>query len=424
MWLPTLPDIRDVTLVAQGSMGHIFRVLDATTGAIRALKALPPEMVANKWIVKCLRHEFDLARRFEHKNLVKAHRFLEAKGEMGFTMDYVDGTEFKTLLHEQKLDFSSRFLVIRGVVDALHYLHTLESGNWILHCDIKPENVLVRHKESGGVDRGDAVLVDYGTAMTVPSSPRLFAPGRLRELLSRQRIVGGSYLYMSPEQTEAGTMDPRSDIYSTGCLMFEAFTGRPPFRSRLAAQRIGAPAIDEVTLDREELAVMHREQPAPDPREYNHELQAPLADIILRCLQKDPSRRYQTVFALASDLAKIRIYRDEVSMEDERPVTHLKKGVLLGTKGMCRGLRLAVDSQNVTIGRHVESPQDLSIPDEDKKVSGRHCQVFRHGDSFVIEDLESRNGTFVNGSKIKRQSLQEGDKIQVGEQQFRFELDA
>ncbi|MGE4159361.1 MAG: FHA domain-containing protein [Planctomycetota bacterium] len=421
MWLPSLPGISEVTLVAQGSMGHIFRVRDER-GELRALKALPPEMAGNKWIVRCLRHEFELARKFEHRNLVRAHRFLESKDDIGFLMDYVDGTEFKTLLHEKKLDFSSRFLVVRGVVDALHYLHTLDSSCWILHCDIKPENVLVRHRDSGLLERSDAVLVDYGTAMLVPTKPRLFDPGRIREMLSRQRIVGGSYLYMSPEQTEAGNLDPRSDIYSMGCLMFEVFCGRPPFRSKVAAHRVSSAAIDEVTLDREELAVMHREEPAPDPRTHNPELQAPLADIILRCLQKDPSRRYQTVFALASELAKIRIYRDDVTVEDDRPVTHLRKGVLIAVKGLCKGLRLSVDSVNVTIGRHVDNPQDLSIPDEDKKVSGRHCQVFRHGDSFVIEDLESRNGTFVNGTKVKRQSLQEGDKIQVGEHQFRFEL--
>lgn len=410
-------------LIAKGSMGEVWRVVDEKDGEIRALKTLSDEMLDNKWIVKSLRKEYDIARKFHQRNLVTAHRWIEEKGRPGIVMDFVDGAELKALLHEGQLDFADRFGAVRGVVDALHCLHTVDPANWIIHCDIKPENVLVRTRVSGKpVTRADVVLVDYGTAMVTPNKPKLFNAGKIKEFITGQRVVGGSYLYMSPEHTEAGDLDPRSDIYSMGCFMYEVFTGRTPFLSRLAGKRERPVTLDEETLDREELAIMHREQAPDDPRKHNPKLQKNLCQIIMRCLQKDPLRRYQTVFALASELSKIHVYRGEALVANEDPVTHLKRGLLVGLKGSFRGLHKTVDGEKVSIGRHTEKSCDLTVPDEDKLVSGMHCHVFRNGDSFVIEDLESRNGTYVNGRKIKRHTLQVGDKIQFGKHVFRFEV--
>lgn len=297
-----IPGFTDVHLLATGSMGNIFRGIEIETGALRAIKVVHPDLIDNKWVNTCLRNEFEFARKFEGANLVRAYQWY--KEGPGFSMDHVDGVELKALLHEGEIALKDKIAMALGVCDALNTLHHDDRGG-ILHLDIKPENVLVRRLPEGEVlKRSHIVLLDYGTAQLATRNRLSFKA--IKEWLSNRKIVGGSFLYMSPEQTRVGDLDERSDIYSVGCLHYELFSGEPPFVPSYRRKQGQFIAIDEDSVDRQELSAMHQRELPRNPREINPSIPEPLAGTILKCLEKMPKKRFNTAFELASEIQQVR----------------------------------------------------------------------------------------------------------------------
>ncbi len=196
-----------------------------------------------------------------HVNVVRVYDVGESAGRRFFTMEYVRGQTLRELLDRGgAMDLTPALQVAKQVCRGLSAVH--KAG--IVHGDLKPQNVMV-------LPNGVAKLMDFGVA-------------RVRSQTAEGPIQG-TPLYMSPEQARGAELDDRSDIYAAGVLMFELFTGRPPFRAQ---------SVDEILR-------MHQHDRPPNPRLLREDLPEVLSRIILACLEKARLQRPAT----ASDLDRL-----------------------------------------------------------------------------------------------------------------------
>lgn len=261
-----------LALVGVGGMGTVYRARDLELDDVVALKVLRPEVVATPGMLDRFRRELKLARRVTHRNVARAHDMGEDKDQRFLTMEYIDGEPLaQQLLRRQ--GFSSKRIVeiARAVCQGLSAAHAVG----VIHCDLKPENILV-----GNDDR--IVITDFGIARGV------FDAG-LRKTLG---AVLGTPAYMAPEQVEGSRdLTAAADLYALGVMLFELFTGDLPWRG------------DSVFS----VAIARLHQAPPDPRTLRPELPEELVQVLLRCLARRPSERYQTAEELERALSSLRL---------------------------------------------------------------------------------------------------------------------
>ncbi|MCI0341198.1 MAG: tetratricopeptide repeat protein [Planctomycetales bacterium] len=256
--------------IGRGGMSVVYRAHHAGLGRDFALKVLRPGLSLEPEALARFRREARAAASLaDHPGIVAAHDMGEADGRLYFVMDLVDGTSLRDLAGQTDLAPQRAATIIAEAARAAHYAH----GRGILHRDVKPGNILVS-------SAGRVRLTDFGLAkaIRVQSSTSL----------TRTGAVMGSPSYMSPEQARGQALDPRADVYGLGASLYEALTGRPPFTG-------------DSTLDL--LASVCRADPVL-PRRLNPRVPRDLETIALKCLEKDPDRRYPTAEALAADLER------------------------------------------------------------------------------------------------------------------------
>jgi serine/threonine-protein kinase len=202
-----------------------------------------------------------------HVNVVRVHDFGEADGSRFLTMEYVPGTTLRELLDRKGgLDLTPALQIAKQMCRGLAAVH--RAG--IVHGDLKPQNVMV-------MGSGVVKLMDFGVARAgVAADPKA-------------QIVG-TPLYMSPEQARGAELDERSDLYSAGVVLFELFTGRPPFRHPEAM----------------EVMRMQLNEPAPSPRSVRPDLPDELSRLILTCLDKAKLKRPASAADLERMLMRVR----------------------------------------------------------------------------------------------------------------------
>lgn len=272
---------RDFLAMVQGGLGTRYRVereigrgggacvflARTPDGAPVALKVLHPELLISVAADRFLR-EIEFARKLDHPHIA---RLLDTGDEgwlVYYTMTYADGPSLRQRLDTTgplALDEVQRLAA--DVLGALGYAHACG----VIHRDVKPENVVLT--------TGGAILLDFGIARAVQVSGG--------DRLTRAGTTLGTAAYMSPEQIQGGAgVDHRTDLYATGCLLFEALTGRPPFNH---------PNLMLVLHQ-------HMHEPAPDVRELRPETPPPLAEAIARALAKDPSERWPSAAEMLASL--------------------------------------------------------------------------------------------------------------------------
>ncbi len=207
--------------LGRGAMGIVYRARDKELEEIVALKILPDNMSNNPEAVRRFKIEARNARKLSHPNIVRIHDIGEEMGRKYISMEYVDGSDLKKkmkslsntrLTHEQVLKYAMQ------IADALGYAHRLG----IVHRDIKPANIMLNSSD-------DVKVTDFGIAKLMDSTGEGTMVG----------AVIGTPLYMSPEQVQGIPVDNRADIYSFGIMLYELFSGRPPFtEGDLAYQHI------------------------------------------------------------------------------------------------------------------------------------------------------------------------------------------
>lgn len=253
---------RIIQILGTGAKSTVFMASSLVTEEIVALKVI--RGVWETTTARRFQREAQICGRLSHPNIARVNQF-GAEGDLNFlVMEYASGVPLDQWISLKGTLGPSDFLaVFRGVVSALSYAHDEQ----VLHRDIKPSNVIITFDTDGILS---SKVVDFGLAS-------LLDPVRAKEQFhTATGVVQGSPAYMSPEQCKAASLDPRSDIYSLGCAMYEALAGSPPFA-----------AESPYTL-----MSKHIHEPASFPPDsvVNAQLQA----LVLRCLQKEPSHRFQS----------------------------------------------------------------------------------------------------------------------------------
>ncbi|HUF35418.1 MAG TPA: protein kinase [Gemmatimonadales bacterium] len=252
-------DILDV--LGSGGMGVVYRAYDREVGETVAIKALRPELGAlESTLLERFKQELRLARRITHRNVVRTYDLGEVDGLYYITMEHVHGTTVAALIREAGTVAVPATLTIgKQLCRALEVAH--EEG--IIHRDIKPQNLLVDPS-------GFLKVMDFGIAR--------LAEGRSAPGLTTAGTVVGTPQYMAPEQLLGEVVDPRTDLYAAGAVLFECLTGRPVYQ----ANNIRA------------LMARHLDTAPPDPSNLNPEVPPGLGRVILRALARRPGDRWQS----------------------------------------------------------------------------------------------------------------------------------
>jgi serine/threonine protein kinase/Tfp pilus assembly protein PilF len=254
--------------LGKGGMGRVYKAFDSEIQELVALKILNPEIAAGEGVIERFRNELKLARRIAHRHVCRMFDLGRADETTYITMEFVSGEDLKTLLRRVGQLPSGRTVAIaREVAEGLAEAHR----QGVIHRDLKPQNIMI--------DRvGSAHIMDFGIARS-SGGGGITGPG----------VIIGTPDYMSPEQLEGKDADQRSDIYSFGAVLFEMVTGEAPFEGSTPMA----------------VALKHKTEKPRDPRALNPQVPAELGRLILRCLEKDPQKRYETAEALLADLTAI-----------------------------------------------------------------------------------------------------------------------
>jgi eukaryotic-like serine/threonine-protein kinase len=244
--------------LGSGGMAMVYRARDLTLERTVAIKLLRKNLSENSEFRTRFHQEAKAAANLSHPNIVTVHDFGFYASQLFIVMEYVPGSDLKTLLQQKRpFEIAEAIDLIAQACAGLGYAH--RAG--LVHCDVKPQNMLVTP------DRRLKV-VDFGIA-------RLLATISPDE---RSEVVWGSPQYFSPEQAAGSAPSPASDVYSLGVILYEMLAGRLPF----------------VSATPQELARLHREALPPSPRRFNPLIPIPLEQIMLKVLAKEPSARYRT----------------------------------------------------------------------------------------------------------------------------------
>ena len=260
-------------VIGQGGMGIVFEALDARLHRIVALKVILAARHDNARYQARFQAEATSLARLQHPNIVQIHEIGRQRERSYLTMEFVDGGTLAEHLAGRPQPVKPAAELIRTIAWAVQYAH--EQG--VVHRDLKPANVLLAR----GKDEGSLVpkVADFGLARCVDE------PG-----MTQSGEVLGTPSYMAPEHagSQGQNAGPTVDVYALGAILYESLTGRPPFRGETAME-----TLDQVRSS--EPIPLHRLRPGI-PRE--------LETICLKCLHKDPARRYASARALAEDLGR------------------------------------------------------------------------------------------------------------------------
>jgi predicted Ser/Thr protein kinase len=257
--------------LGSGGMGRVYEAFDRVLEEPVAIKVLRSELIGDPEVARRFIHEIKLARRISHARVCRIHEYGEADGLAFLSMEYISGLSLKAHLASRRPSLSERFDLSLQITEGLAAIH----NHGIVHRDLKSANIMVD-------ERGEVKILDFGIAKQ--------AEGGAAGLTAGDRIFGTPE-YMSPEQVEGGAADARSDIYALGCVIFEIFSGRPPFQGE----------TPYATL------VKHLKEPPPlDPTVVG--LPGPLLPVLSRALAKDRNQRFRSAGEL---MAAIRAARDQ-----------------------------------------------------------------------------------------------------------------
>lgn len=254
--------------LGKGGMGKVFKVLDREINEKIALKLIRPEIGANKKIIKRFQNELKMARKITHRNVCRMFDIGKDGDKRYITMEYVSGEDLKRSIRRMgPLTIRKTIAISKQICEGLSEAHRMG----IVHRDLKPHNIMIDRE-------GNTKIMDFGIALSQEAKD-----------ITDANIMIGTPQYLSPEQVEGKKADRRSDIYSLGVIMFEIATGQVPFDG-------------ETTIS---IAVKHTTEFPHDPREFNAQIPEDLSQLILKCLEKDPDSRYQSVEELCSELTLI-----------------------------------------------------------------------------------------------------------------------
>lgn len=257
------------SVLGKGGMGIVYKAHDLDLDDLVAIKTLRTEALsADPTLLDRFKQEIRLARKITHPNILRTHDLGEANGLRYLSMEFVKGITLKHLIdQEELLPTPVALRIAKQMCAGLAAAH--EVG--VIHRDIKPQNIILE-------PAGSLKIMDFGIARLTEE----------RGMTARGAVVGTPD-YMSPEQGRGLALDFRSDIYSTGVVLYEIFTGSLPFEGDTPLA----------------VVLKHAQEKPPSPQAKNPRIDPKIAAIILKCMQKDPAHRYQTVNELYEALTRV-----------------------------------------------------------------------------------------------------------------------
>jgi eukaryotic-like serine/threonine-protein kinase len=252
-------------LLGEGGMGAVYKAMDRELDRPVALKLIRPQLAANPSILARFKQELLLARQITHRNVIRIYDLGDADGVKFITMEFVEGEDLRTLIHEKKkFPPEEAVEIIQQVCRALEAAQSVG----VIHRDLKPQNIM--REKSGRI-----LVMDFGLARTMEGDG-----------MTQTGALVGTMEYMSPEQALAKNLDQRSDLFTVGLILYELLSGQTPFHAESA--------IASLLKRNQERAIPVSQCDATIP--------SALSDIVSKCLEREPDMRYQTASELLQAL--------------------------------------------------------------------------------------------------------------------------
>ena len=269
-----------------GGMGEVYLAEDIRLHRKIALKVLPAELTQNKDRLRRFEQEAQAAAGLNHPNIAHVYETDEIGGQHFIAMEFIDGVTLREKIHQERTELRKLLRFLQHAAEGLAKAHA--AG--IVHRDLKPDNIMITRD-------GHAKILDFGLAKLIEQPP---LPGsdssEVATAVMPQHSIPGTVMgtvgYMSPEQAQGKTneIDQRSDIFSFGCILYEAVTGKKPFEGDSVVKSLHMVIYES----------------APAIAELNPSAPADLQRIVRRCLAKDPDERYQSIKEVAIELKELR----------------------------------------------------------------------------------------------------------------------
>lgn len=393
----TLDRYRIISLLGEGGMGAVFKAFDLTLQREVALKVMHSHIASQADFQDRFLQEARTAAKMDHPSIVQVYDFGQTQNLLYIVMEFIPGDNLSKMLKDLRAQGKWILLpeaihLIRQVSIALDYAH----DHGITHRDIKPGNIMIEPVSSDGLPYRP-VLTDLGLAK--------LAGGGVQTVDGTSM---GTPAYMSPEQALGNPSDRRSDVYSVGVLLFELATGRLPFPAKNLIEAIQ----------------YHTKEPPPRPRSINPQLPLSIEQIILKAMEKDPDKRFQSARDLAMSLSDAlsslqtadverSVLGEQVSLltQYENSLDQVRGQSIFDDFERIPGIsqdRIQVMKDGETIhtlgmkpeGLVVGRGSDCDIVLEGTNISRRHARIELVSNKYRIVDLGSTNGTFLANARL------------------------
>jgi serine/threonine-protein kinase len=388
-------------LIATGGMATVYKGFDKRLSRWVAVKIIPTGQ-AEETLLARFRLEAQAIAALRHRNILTIYSYGEEEDWAYIIMEYVpDGSLKDRIIPGQPLNWEQALNVVIPVSQALAFAHQ----HGIIHRDIKPANILMPQDDW-------PLLADFGLAkMEHSSAPSLTMPGQ----------VLGTMAYAAPEQLQDGHVDARIDIYSLAIVLYELLTGRLPFLGETPFDFLMARLVD----------------PPVSILEANPQVSPVFASIMEKALAPNPDDRYPSMNDFSCNLMEARYELTSRTArkprshgtahlptlkEDRPPLTRLK---------VATGEEIILEKRNeLIIGRgHKEIIPDIDLTSyggSKAGVSRRHGRLLHQDNQWLVEDLDSTNGTYLNGTRLaphQPTTVKNGDIIRCGHIELEFQIE-
>jgi S1-C subfamily serine protease len=377
---------RLVSKLGEGGMGVVWLAEEVDGERRAALKILPPDLAQNDELHERFLREGQYATRVRHPNIAAVYGAGDQDGLLWLAMQYLEGTDLATIIRRGGPLQPARVAAILGqVAAALDEAHA--AG--LLHRDIKPANIMMASANGG--ER--AFVIDFGLGK---------APQTDEQGLTKPGQFVGTIDYTAPELiTQAGQLDGRVDQYSLGCVLYEMLTGQVPFTKKRDVEVIMA----------------HVGEAPPKPSEKREGLPPEVDDVVAKAMAKEPEARY----ASTTEFFEAAAAALQPVIDKELAAGTAPEGAdtvwLMFESGEDKGKTVPVTGERFVIGR--DDAADLQIIDT--RISRRHASFkVLPGGNAELRDLDSANGTLVNGAPVKAAVLTGGERVRIGDSELTF----
>jgi serine/threonine protein kinase/tetratricopeptide (TPR) repeat protein len=252
-------------LLGEGGMGAVYKAQDRELDRPVALKLIRPELASSSSMLARFKQELLLSRQVTHKNVIRIYDLGDADGAKFITMEFVEGRDLRSLIQEKKTFSPAEAVeIMQQVCQALEAAHSVG----VIHRDLKPQNIMRE-------DSGRILVMDFGLARTMQGDG-----------MTQVGALVGTMEYMSPEQALGKQLDQRSDLFTTGLILYELLTGKMPFHADSALASL----------------IKRTQERAIPVSDHDANIPGALSGIVSKCLETDPNLRYQTATEMLRDL--------------------------------------------------------------------------------------------------------------------------